>query len=118
MAARLYYSNTIFSVSPPQDINPLILEIYRGKRILVLCCRDGQIIRLRKRESDCGAFLAYRGWWDAQKIGIVNSDGYIDREQLLSWDAVVILCRDRIQDLYLPLLQSVEAVFGRSLQIV
>ena len=114
MSTELFYCNTIFGVSPPSDINPLILQRYRGKKILVLCCREGQLIRLRRLQINPETLLLACGWWDAKEAGIVTEEGFLNKKELLNWDVVVILCRERIQDLYLPLLLSIEDILGRS----
>ena len=100
MSSKLYYCNTVYSCKPPSDINPLILQKYKGKSILVLCCRDGQMTRIDKLALNN---VYHYGWWKLKDIGFVDEDGYIDYEELDQWDLVVILDKKRIQEIYLPL---------------
>jgi len=110
---RLYYCNSIYKYKPIQDVNPLILQKYKDGQVLILCAREQQSKRIAKMLSSeeypylDQVVIAY-GWWEAEKMGLVNAKGTLDKSELCSYDAVVIISKARIDPLFYPLVESVE----------
>jgi len=86
---------------PICDLNPLILQAYPNKEILVICAREGQQIRLSRKAN-----LTVASWWDNE---IFN-----DTDKLNSFDVVVILDRDRIDPIFHAMLSWVERAINVS----
>lgn len=73
------------------DINPLIVEAYPDRNILIIAARDRQV----SRSSDCitGQRFVVCGWW--------NLDEVIDKpDDIDYYDIVVILNKERIHETY------------------
>jgi len=108
---RLFQCNTHYGIDPPMDINPLILEKYQRSRVLVLCAREQQCQRIYKLMQDVEFYpdmhLVAYGWWEAEKMGLVDMDELCYKE-VASYDAVIVLNRNRIHPLFAPLLEEVE----------
>jgi hypothetical protein len=83
---------------PIRDLNPLILEAYAKKKILVMCAREGQSIRLGKKALPYDITIV--GWWDVRQ-----------RHTLLGYDVAVIVDRDRVDPLFHDLLGYVERAY-------
>jgi len=111
---RLFYCNTNYNAKPPVDINPLILQRYRSAHILVLCARDGMVKRIAKMTSEDSYpyphqhVLAY-GWWEAEEMGLVVN-GQIDSKELLSYEVIVIIGKDRVPPKLSYLVDQVEQI--------
>lgn len=115
MHPKLYYCNTVYQFNPPQDINPLILELYHNGHILALCARDGIVARINKfvqtkwyQDKYPNQILTFYGWWEAITMGLISKDGKLIKDELNSHDAVIIIGRNRIDKMFHPLLRSVE----------
>lgn len=108
---RLYYCNTIYKVDPPSDINPLILQKYKNKHILVLCAKEAQVIRINIliKNRDYVDYITHYGWWDIENNELVNDYGIIKTFELERYDAVVILDKRRIDPMFYKYLGQVEA---------
>jgi len=91
---KVHYCDSIYN-KPIQDLNPLILQAYPGKDILVICAREGQQIRLSRQAN-----LYVASWWEPEHFNDIN--------KLLSFDVVVILDRDRIDPMFHNMLSWVE----------
>ena len=110
---RLHYCNTIYDYNPIQDVNPLILQRYFDGQVLVLCAREGQVTRVNKMlaSNDYSytdqVVLCY-GWWDVSNMGLFLPTGELVPDELMSYDAVVILDRHRIDPIFLEILDVVE----------
>lgn len=108
MIQRIFYCNTLYSVKPPVDINPLILLRYKKEKILVLCARASMIKRANqalKGTRDRDRIDIY-GWWDLRDIDFLDH-----------YDVIVIVGRDRISHEFHPLLKNIEDVLGCSQRI-
>lgn len=79
------------------DINPLLLQRYRGKRLLVICARDAQVFRIKEKYPDIPVF----GWWEAAFFKKVD-------EHLAKSDVVILVGRSRIDELFDSIVTYVE----------
>jgi len=90
---QLHYCNTLYEYQPPIDINPLLLELYKDKKVLALCARDKMIERITARQQNVVSLfypnqkLLPMGWWETYDLGLVNSGGSIDVGFLFGFDA-------------------------------
>ena len=91
---KVHYCDSIYN-KPVQDLNPLILQAYPKKNILVICAREGQQIRLSKQTH-----IVVASWWD--------TDHFNSLQKLLSFDIVVILDRKRVDPIFSHVLLWVE----------
>lgn len=98
---KLHYCNTIYGDGWIVDLNPLIVQAYPNKRILVLCARDGQEARLEKVTAE-NKNIHILGWW------FMDPDPTLAQMFVKDYDIVVILSKDRIDRLFMPLLDAVE----------
>lgn len=110
---KLYYCNTHYDCHPPVDINPLILSRHSQSKILALCAREGMVKRISKQDrlpysQFPSATIHAVGWWDMQKVGLVTPQGYLATDQLLCYDVIVIVGRNRIDSIFSKLLKAVE----------
>jgi len=111
---RLHHCNTHYHIDPPVDINPLILERYKTGKVLALCARQEMVKRIDTLMNTDDFYpnihLVAYGWWDAKDMGLVDKDEPNDLQlhELLSYDAVAIICRSRIHQAFLPLMREVE----------
>jgi hypothetical protein len=110
MPARRYSCETVYSGSVISDINPLLLEAYPRAKILVMCAREQQMVRLEnllKTREDLASRLVLCGWWEARKKDLFNSDGLLDRKVIDIYDIVVLLTPGRIDGAFSHLVQQV-----------
>jgi hypothetical protein len=111
----IHYCNTHYDISPPIDINPLILQRFSDKVILVLCARDGQVKRINNltvRNPDLTVIPC--GWWNLQEFQIFR-EGKINRDVLNTFDVIVILDRTRIHKTFMPHVEELEEILKCSL---
>lgn len=109
----LHYSNSNYSTDPITDINPLLLQKYNKHKVLVLCAREGQCVRINKmalhsNNQNHNQSLVSYGWWDSQRMGLVTNAGEIDEDKLYSYDAIILLDKHRIDKVFTPLVEAVE----------
>lgn len=106
---RLHYCTTFYpDEGCPVDISPLLYQLYRGQRLLVMCAREGMVKRLLSLTPDQthGCQLRALGWWD------LDPEDYGKLlTSLMDYAAVIIVGRDRIADEYLKLAQHFEGLF-------
>jgi hypothetical protein len=112
MSKKLYYCNTIYGVSPPSDVNPLILQRHSRDKILIFCAREGQLIRLNNKVKNDSQYknihLLVCGWWEFQVLGLIDKAIQLNIEELNRWDVFVILNRARIDKVFTPILSLIE----------
>ena len=106
MQPRLYYCDTNYDVSPAQDLNPLLPQLYQGRALLALCAREQQVIRLQKLvESNLYGTckVVALGWWELEAAG-----------KITDYNAVVIIGKNRIHPLFWHALEKVKDVCSHS----
>jgi len=106
---KIYSCSTHYDTSPPTDINPLILQLHEDGKILVLCAREGMVIRIRKRITESGYLKPFQevhcyGWWD---LTGENYENIVGSKALLSYTALVLVGPERIDPSYKPLVDTV-----------
>ena len=104
MKTKLHYCETHYHVDPPVDINPLILQAYSKRKILVLCSRQSIIDRIEKLKLK--NVLAC-GWWEGEEIDLFTS-GYLNETELSTYDVVVVIGKKRISEEFWPLKYQIE----------
>jgi hypothetical protein len=111
---KLYYNNTIYpkdreDIHLISDVNPLLFQRYPTSQILIICAREGQVIRLRKLLIDKYAHCPYLclGWWDLFALDLTKAPDVIDTQVLCTYDVVVILDKERIDERFSSLFQQV-----------
>lgn len=104
---RLHFCETHYSVKPPVDINPLVLELYKDKKVLAICAKQQMVDRIDKLEIPR---LLACGWWEVEEIDLYPQ-GYLDYSELFSYDVVVVIGRKRIDEKFWPLLFQLEKAF-------
>jgi hypothetical protein len=106
MKPKLYYCNTHYTTSPPTDINPLLLQRYPNHKMLVLCAREPMIKRI---DALCLPRVLCVGWWDLEEAGLFER-GFLCFDELYSYDVVVIIGRDRIDNSFCSILKQIEHI--------
>jgi hypothetical protein len=112
---RLYFCNSIYTVDPINDINPLILEKYKDVSVLVIAARDQQQKRILERHKQLiqQGKLKVVGWWDFPMIGLWTLDNKLDSKELIKFNAVVILDRNRIDQAFFPIVKEVLSLLAK-----
>lgn len=87
----VFYCNTHYDLDPPIDLNPLVVQAFENKAILVIAARDRQISRVS--DSLANNQTTVCGWWNLDEIITTPDDIY-------QYDIVVILNQDRIHKVY------------------
>ncbi len=54
-----------------------------------------------------GTKLLAIGWWDLDKYGLLKISGTIDYAKLYSYDAVILVSIDRVDQQFRPLIEKV-----------
>ncbi len=105
---RLFYNDSILDCEPPVDISPLILQLYRGKKILALCPREGILYRIKTlpNESKFGCQIDCVGWWELDSVAYSNLILRLD-----DYEAVVIVGKERVDRSFWELMEHFEALF-------
>lgn len=110
---KLYYCETHYNIKPPMDINPLLLRLYKNNKMLVICTREGMKTRIEKfKRSDeyhGPEELSVCGIWELEKAGLIE-EGVFIKDIFETYDAIVIIGRERAHDSYKPLLRMIENV--------
>ena len=112
----IHYCNTNYNVSPICDLNPLLFERYKRHTFLVICAREGMVTRIQGREHEITTFMqsiTATGWWNLMDNNHVDDEGNIDREFLAGFDVVVIVGKDRIDERYKSIVESVEKLCSK-----
>lgn len=113
---KLYFCNTIYSCEPPNDINPLLLELYKEKKMLVLCARDRQANRIKKlleTEDFKGRQVYPIGWWEFEENGLFTEKGDINYQVLTMVDCIVVLDKERVGEPFVPALKAILNFFQK-----
>ena len=106
---HLYYCETNYFTKPPQDINPILLQLFPNGLYLVICARDGMVKRINKFMATSNSFdcvIVPQGIW--QLYDYIN----ILDDYLFSFDCVIVLGRNRISPVFHHLLQKIEHCFN------
>jgi hypothetical protein len=85
------------------DINPLLLELYKERKMLVLCARDGQQKRILAKKLEQKVDVV--GWWELMEKGFIDDFGSFGF--LYSYDVIVVLDPPRIHPSFKPLYSKV-----------
>ena len=105
---RLHYCDTNYNLEPPLDINPLILQLYEGEDLLVICARKGMEIRinhlLETDEMYSKCRVKVKGIW------IEDTVATFTRGYLTMFKGIVIVGKTRIYEDYLSILTFIESV--------
>jgi hypothetical protein len=109
---KLHYSETNYSELPPLDINPLLLQLYRNKDVLVICSRQGMKQRIDQLIEDRDPLhtecrLRVIGIWEEDKSATFT------RGCITMHDAVIIIGKDRIHEDYFPILCHIKNTCGQ-----
>ena len=103
---RLHTCNSNYQFNPPQDINPLLLQLYEKQKILVLAARDAQQKRIKKTVLSWGPKdtvpkkLDVIGWWELGQEDFLDDFGAFKYNKFLEYDAVVVLSPDRVHNIF------------------
>ena len=103
---KLHCCSVNYQVSPPVDINPLLLRLYEGKNVLVICAREGmyhRIERVLKLDSYSGPRIDLRGIWEEDQAHVFN------RGLITSYDAIFFIGRSRIDESYENIARAIES---------
>jgi hypothetical protein len=103
---RLHYCSPNYEVSPPLDINPLLLRLYEGKNVLIVCAREGMYYRIQRAinsDNYYGTRIEIRGIWEEDKTQTFN------RGLVTSFDAVIVIGRKRIDESYEKIMKAIES---------
>ena len=111
---NIHYCNTIHKYEPIQDINPLLLEKYYNKKLLIFCAKKEQAQRINdsldlitKKFSKIKIYVA--GWWELKEKGLIHPlTKQFFKQALIIHDAIVILDKKRIDKEFLSFLHCVE----------
>lgn len=106
----LYQCETHYDQQPPIDINPLLLHLYKKNKMLVICTREGmktRIQEMRVKNDYVGPELVVCGIWELDKCGLFE-EGVLIRSILESFDAVVLIGKNRAHPAYQPLIHFIE----------
>jgi hypothetical protein len=98
---RLYTCCTTYQGETITDINPLLIELYKTKTMLVFCARDKQQERILKTPIPPTMKLDVVGWWELKAVGFIDDFGGFNFKKLLAYNAIVILDPKRIDDSFL-----------------
>lgn len=113
----LYYSDTDYDIQPPEDISLFLLRLYRGRRMLAICAREGMQQRIRKmikEENYVGPEIVTAGVWDLDEVDVLNtSEVSIPKTTVIpallkSFDVVVLVGKDRVHEDYKYIVEMIE----------
>ena len=105
---KLHFCNTIYSCNPPSDLNPLILDAYKDKKVLAIVAREQQGTRISQAYSDKikDGSLTILGWWDFPVLGLFTPQGQLIYKELTRFNAIVIISKDRIDEAFDPIYKA------------
>ncbi len=95
---RFHTCNTIYQGETITDINPLLIELYKTKKMLVFCARDGQQKRILKTPIPSTMKVDTVGWWELKAVDFIDDFGGFNFKKLLSYDVVIVLDPARIDE--------------------
>ena len=112
---KLHYCKTNYTTKPPLDVNPLLLQKYRDKNLLIIASKEQQYDRLLEYirecpiDHNCKVFVS--SWWDLEgDLGLLTTTGEISAKPLLYFDGVVIIGRERVDSRFEPLALEIERI--------
>lgn len=104
MKPALVYTETDYNHLIPIDIPPSVLESLLGKKVLVVCSREGMCTRLNACLSENplyqGQAFEIQGVWDL-KIDKV-------RKLVQTYQVVVVVGRSRVSDYFTAEIEALE----------
>ena len=112
---KLHFCETNYKELPPLDINSLLLQLYKGKDVLVICARLGMKQRIDQLLEDRDPLhtecrLRVIGIWEEDKAAVFTR-GFVTMH-----DAVIIIGEDRVHEDYYPVLCNIENCCGRNVR--
>jgi hypothetical protein len=113
---KLHYCKTNYNLTPPLDINPLLLQKYKDKNLLIIVSKEQQEDRLLRYLSECpidhGCKVFVSSWWDLEGDFGLSLIGETSLNPLAGFDGIVIVGRERVDAKFEQLVLMVESFFN------